>query len=206
MGALHALGGEARRDAIAAWALLHGGFTPNELAAPAPQAAKAKYERAVDHQLSWALTNLKREGLVDNPRWGTWSLAAAPSKPALTPVEGAPTGARIDELRALPYAKYLRSPEWRRTRAAALLHAGHCCSLDVTHTGDLEVHHRTYDRLGAELPADLVVLCGSCHDLHHKANGRPRRPATRTDERSPEPVSAPSTARKSSLLRRLLAR
>ena len=28
----------------------------------------------------------------------------------------------------------------------------------------LEVHHRTYQRLGRELDSDLVALCWSCHD------------------------------------------
>ena len=59
--------------------------------------------------------------------------------------------ARLAELRAMPYPLYLKTPEWRRTRAAALLRAGNACSLDVTHTDGLEVHHRTYERLGAEL-------------------------------------------------------
>lgn len=33
----------------------------------------------------------------------------------------------------------------------------------------LEVHHRTYDRLGWELDEDLEVLCGTCHADHHIA-------------------------------------
>lgn len=28
----------------------------------------------------------------------------------------------------------------------------------------LEVHHRTYERLGNERPEDLVALCWCCHD------------------------------------------
>jgi hypothetical protein len=31
----------------------------------------------------------------------------------------------------------------------------------------LEVHHRTYERLGRERDADLEVLCGDCHEVHH---------------------------------------
>jgi 5-methylcytosine-specific restriction endonuclease McrA len=67
----------------------------------------------------------------------------------------------------------LRSPEWRQTRAAALVRASYCRALDPNHTEDLEVHHRTYERRGAELASDLIVLCRPCHRLHHKANGRP---------------------------------
>lgn len=57
---------------------------------------------------------------------------------------------------------YLRSPQWRRTRAAALLRAGRRCAIDARHTEGIEVFHVTYDRLGAELPDDLVVLCPRC--------------------------------------------
>jgi hypothetical protein len=89
--------------------------------------------------------------------------------------------ARLAELRAMPYPLYLKTPEWRRTRAAALLRAGNACSLDMTHTDGLEVHHRTYERLGAELVTDLAVLCHSCHQLHHNEYGHPRR------EQSPAP-------------------
>lgn len=28
---------------------------------------------------------------------------------------------------------------------------------------DLEVHHKTYERLGDELPEDLITLCRECH-------------------------------------------
>jgi 5-methylcytosine-specific restriction endonuclease McrA len=109
---------------------------------------------------------------------------------------------RLVELRAMTYNDYLRTPEWRRTRAAALLRAGYCCSLDVTHTDGLDVHHNTYERLGAELAGDLVVLCRSCHRLHHGEYGRPKRgrPATR-----PRIHVATTKTRKPSLLRRLLA-
>lgn len=211
LDALRALGGDARREAILKRALADGGFTPRELAAPPPEAAGEKYARLVDHDLSWALTNLKRDGLVENPKWGTWRLA----DPALLPVEPAvdePVAAgRLAELRAMPYPLYLRTPEWRRARAAALLRAGHSCSLDVTHTDDLEVHHRTYERLGAELATDLVVLCRSCHRLHHMEHGRPRRersaaPSHRTAAHDSAAASAiqPGRQRKPSLLRRLL--
>ena len=99
---------------------------------------------------------------------------------------------RLEELERMDYREYLRTPEWRQIRAAALVRAGNCCSLDVTHTDDLEVHHRdngAYARRGRELASDLIVLCHACHRLHHKANGRPGRlPAAR-----PHPPSQPPT-------------
>jgi len=171
--AVQSMGGEARRDLIAQRALADGGFTPRELTAQTPEGTPAKYARLVDHDLSWALTDLKRDGLLENPKWGTWRLAGAAleTMPTTAPV----AKDRLGELRRMSYRDYLRTPEWRRSRAAALLRASNCCSLDVTHSDGLEVHHRTYERIGAELASDLIVLCRSCHQLHHQEYGRPRR-------------------------------
>jgi restriction endonuclease Mrr len=203
--ALKALGGEARRDAIHERALADGGFSRRELAAPPPERAGEKYARLVDHDLSWALTNLRRDGLVEKPEWGTWRLTRAALLPVEHAVDAPVSAERLAELRAMPYRLYLRTPEWRRTRAAALARADNACSLDVRHTESLEVHHRTYERRGAELVTDLVVLCHSCHHLHHAEHGLPGRersaaPSTRTAA-SNQPVKP----RKRSLLRRLLA-
>jgi hypothetical protein len=213
LNGLRALGGEARRKPVEDWALTNGGFTPRELTAPSPEKAAEQHPRLVDYYLSWALTNLKRDGLVEKPKWSTWKLTgSALTAPAKTVAESVGVE-RLAELRAMPYPLYLRTPEWRRTRAAALLRAGNACSLDVTHTEGLEVHHRTYERRGAELATDLAVLCHSCHQLHHKEYGRPRRERSVT----PQPVQAATDnlaarlvaesgkRRKPSLLRRLLA-
>jgi Mrr N-terminal domain len=179
LDALKALGGEARRNAIREKAIAQGGFTADELAAPAPNGAASKYPCLVDYELSWALTNLKHDGLTENPKWGTWRLTSAAYEPASRIIAGQLEVERLAELKAMPYRQYLRTPEWRRTRAAALKSAENCCSLDVTHTEGLEVHHRTYERLGAELASDLVVLCHACHRIHHAEWGRPRREAIR---------------------------
>jgi hypothetical protein len=210
---LRALGGEAHRDTIRERALADGGFTPRELAAAAPAPAAANYACLVEHQLSWALTNLKRDGLVENPSRGVWRLTGAALETPTRAASAAVHSGRQRELEAMSYREYLRTPEWRRTRAAALERAGYCCALDVTHTEDLEVHHRTYERLGRELAIDLVVLCRPCHRLHHDVFGRPRR---RPDS-SPRSVAPPTpmagaatgvppSPRKRSLLHRLLVR
>jgi hypothetical protein len=178
LAAVGDLGGEGQRHAILEIARRGGGFTEDELAASAPKQWQSKYPTYVGYRLSWTLTNLKREGLLENPRWSVWRLvgvAAEEPGPASRQVVS-PT--RLDELRAMSEREYVRSEEWRRTRAAALARAGHRCIMDRSHTEDLEVHHNTYERRGAELASDLVVLCGSCHRLHHRVNGRPRRPKT----------------------------
>lgn len=207
--ALRSLGGEARREDIRLRALADGGFTARELAATPPEKAGANYATLVDHQLAWALTNLKRDELVENPAWGMWRLAGAAIEMPL-PAEATVVDAeRLARLRTMPYREYLRTPEWRRTRAGALVRAGQACSLDVTHTEDLEVHHRTYERLGAELVGDLIVLCRPCHRLHHRANGRPgrRQPASRSIAPPSPPVrSAGAAAQKPSTPKSLLSR
>lgn len=70
--------------------------------------------------------------------------------------------------RKVIYAAYLRSAEWGRTRDLALeYYGGNCC---LCHSTDnLEVHHRTYERLGRERLADLTVLCDPCHERYHLA-------------------------------------
>lgn len=208
--ALEGLGGEGTRAELRERVLRDACFTHAERALPAPENAAHKYGTFIEYQFSWTLTNLRREGLASNPRKGVWALAGAAAE-APEPVAAPVHRTRLDELRAMPYPQYLRSPEWRETRAAALHRVGHACQLDSTHVEDLEVHHRDYSRLGEELPADLTVLCRSCHRLHHKEHGRPRRP------QEPPPVSAgpplyvpetwtqPAPRERTSWLQRLLA-
>lgn len=76
--------------------------------------------------------------------------------------------AAIAALRRMPYREYLKTQHWQRQRTFALERAGHVCEL-CGHRSELQVHHRSYDRLGFEHPADLIVLCDSCHEDHHKA-------------------------------------
>jgi hypothetical protein len=66
---------------------------------------------------------------------------------------------------AAEYQVYLASSEWRQRRHEAIQRArGKCelCSQRAT-----EVHHRSYQRIGAELPQDLLAVCRACHDLIH---------------------------------------
>lgn len=64
------------------------------------------------------------------------------------------------------YEAYLQSPEWRARREAALERFGRRCAT-CNRPDRLEVHHRTYERLGGEHPSDLVVLCETCHGIFH---------------------------------------
>jgi hypothetical protein len=65
---------------------------------------------------------------------------------------------------------YLRSAHWRAVRQWALALAGNRCAR-CGRGGRLDVHHLTYERLWAELPGDLEVLCRGDHEA---AEGRSR--------------------------------
>jgi hypothetical protein len=61
------------------------------------------------------------------------------------------------------YQAYLNSPAWRARRTRKLQDVGWRCERCGAKR-DLQVHHRSYDRLGAEFDADLEVLCVDCHE------------------------------------------
>lgn len=67
------------------------------------------------------------------------------------------------------YYKYLRSVAWRRKKFEALQSARYKCQICKKDRiqGTLDVHHRSYEHLGHELPSDLIVLCRCCHALYH---------------------------------------
>lgn len=85
------------------------------------------------------------------------------------------TPERLAALKAMPYEEYLRTPEWRARRQEALKRAQYRCQLCNSPQPPLEAHHRTYERLGAEAPEDLFVLCKSCHQWHHRQPNAPAR-------------------------------
>lgn len=64
------------------------------------------------------------------------------------------------------YKEYLASDAWKIKRDEALERANHRCQL-CSETKRLNVHHNTYDRLGDELPGDLITLCRRCHLVFH---------------------------------------
>ena len=73
---------------------------------------------------------------------------------------------RLAELQSMPYASYLQSPEWIKRRQKALRFAGFRCQVCNASEG-LNVHHRTYKRIGHENMGDLVTLCKKCHEIFH---------------------------------------
>lgn len=60
------------------------------------------------------------------------------------------------------YKEYLQTPIWRTRRNRSLKLANYRCQRCAAGRA-LQVHHRTYVRLGAEWDEDLEVLCEGCH-------------------------------------------
>jgi len=66
--------------------------------------------------------------------------------------------------------EYMRTPQWRSIRVKVFSRCDNWCE----GCGDApatEVHHLTYDRLGAEMLFDLVGVCRSCHERIHGIGG-----------------------------------
>ena len=72
-------------------------------------------------------------------------------------------------MRTPEYDEYLKSWAWKEQRFWAIERARNQCKECGEGLGtELDVHHVTYERLGHELPEDLVVLCRLCHDVGHR--------------------------------------
>jgi 5-methylcytosine-specific restriction endonuclease McrA len=76
------------------------------------------------------------------------------------------TRERLTELQTMPYKVYLKTPEWLFRKTDAIVRAEYRCQICYS-PDKLNVHHRTYDRIGQERPGDLTVLCKECHELFH---------------------------------------
>jgi DNA-directed RNA polymerase subunit RPC12/RpoP len=77
------------------------------------------------------------------------------------------------------YEAHIRSAQWRNMRQGIIkLRGDKCehCGYRVT----LQLHHKTYERLGKELISDLELLCVPCHekaDTARAAEGQARSAA-----------------------------
>ena len=74
--------------------------------------------------------------------------------------------ARLPNGLCMDYRSYIESSEWAAVRHIALGLADFRCRL-CNSARSLEVHHRTYERLGHEDQSDLTVLCYHCHRNFH---------------------------------------
>lgn len=77
------------------------------------------------------------------------------------------------------YKAYMNSPAWWRrrqtwwdTETRRLGEAPSCAGCRTKFTlATADLHHHTYERLGAERHQDLVALCRSCHEFVHEVIG-----------------------------------
>jgi len=69
---------------------------------------------------------------------------------------------------SLDYYHYINSPEWRAKAEEAKARSNNRCQICNKSRAQvqLDTHHRTYERLGHELPEDVTVLCRNCHQLY----------------------------------------
>lgn len=72
------------------------------------------------------------------------------------------------------YRLYLQSEQWNARRQAVLKRARNRCQECRKKRRPLEVHHRTYERIGAEWDEDLEALCWECHRGKHGRDLPPR--------------------------------
>jgi hypothetical protein len=77
----------------------------------------------------------------------------------------------------LDYREYIQTREWKAKAMAAKERAGWRCQICNRHKDEvtLDAHHRTYERLGNELPMDITVLCRDDHEMYEKAKKNGRR-------------------------------
>lgn len=64
------------------------------------------------------------------------------------------------------YQEYLKTDHWKVKKTKALERAHYRCE-NCGSNEHLQVHHRTYERIGEEEPDDLCVLCEDCHHGYH---------------------------------------
>jgi 5-methylcytosine-specific restriction endonuclease McrA len=64
------------------------------------------------------------------------------------------------------YIEHLAGIDWQVVRGDVLARANYRCEECGSPWG-LQVHHKTYERLGNETLDDLVCLCRDCHRKKH---------------------------------------
>ena len=83
---------------------------------------------------------------------------------------------RLSKIGFNTYAEYLHSEHWKEFRKRVfkrkdiqrlLRKYGEFVCEFCFNGGLLNVHHRTYKRLGSEYLMDVVLICESCHERAH---------------------------------------
>ena len=82
---------------------------------------------------------------------------------------GRKRGKKNKKIKSHSYPGYLNSEKWKQKREEALKFYGNRCYYCGSEQ-ELQVHHRSYARLGSEKMKDLLVLCKLCHQNLHGMN------------------------------------
>lgn len=81
-------------------------------------------------------------------------------------------GPKLRAIGVASYAAYLRGEHWRAFKAAFVprrtRNHNPVCEFCLAGHKRLDLHHRTYKRLGAEQAADVVLICLDCHARVHR--------------------------------------
>ena len=73
-------------------------------------------------------------------------------------------------LSAAEYPAYIKSKKWARKKQEYWTsgRSTNCYICDRPRNASFHMHHKTYDRLGAEHLDDLSPVCRACHTAIHK--------------------------------------
>ena len=80
-------------------------------------------------------------------------------------------GKKIRTLDFKKYEEYLKSDIWKESRKRFISSREELKCFCCESNKNLQVHHRTYARLGKEYLTDLVLLCSNCHKKTHDLAG-----------------------------------
>jgi len=70
---------------------------------------------------------------------------------------------------------HLQSEYWHKLKVAKLQQCGSYCEKCGRLSKHLDLHHKTYKRLGFEALSDVVLLCRTCHEHQHEYYGKDRK-------------------------------
>lgn len=76
------------------------------------------------------------------------------------------------------YKRYIKSPQWKMVCKRYWAAYGRKCQACASRK-NLHVHHKSYDRFGREMLADLAGVCDSCHRAIHAAHRANRKVSLR---------------------------
>ena len=66
----------------------------------------------------------------------------------------------------IDYREYLVSDDWIVQKQIIMEMKNNCCE-KCGSQNKLQLHHKTYERLGFEKLSDLILLCAKCHKQEH---------------------------------------